>query len=58
MRIVYAITCHPILETHFPQISTSVEIQNLTYMKKSLTQDSIRRQDLLFEKAAIVFQTS
>jgi hypothetical protein len=55
---VCAITYHPILETPFPQISTFVEIRDLTYMEKSLTQDSMRRQDLLFEKAAIIFQTS
>jgi hypothetical protein len=57
-RIVCAITCHPTPETHFPQISTFVEIQDLTYMEKSLTQDSMRRQDLIFEKETIIFQTS
>ena len=55
---VCAITCHSIPETHFPQISTFVEIQDSTYMEKSLTQDSMCRQDFLFEKAFIIFQTS
>ena len=32
--------------------------QVLTYTEKSLTQVLMRRQDLLFEKTAIVFQTS
>ena len=49
------ITYHPTPETHFPQISMFVEIQDLTYMEKSLTQDSMRRQDFLFEKVAIIF---
>ena len=52
------ITRHPTLETLFLQISTFFEIRDLTYMEKSLTQDSMHRQDLLFEKAAIIFQTS
>ena len=52
------ITYHPAPETLFPQISTFAEIWDLMYMEKSLTQDSMRRQDLLFEKAAIIFQTS
>ena len=42
------ITCHPTPDTHFPQISAFVEIRYLTYMEKSLTQDSMHRQDLLF----------
>ena len=50
------ITCHPTPETPFSQISTFVEIRDLTYMEKSLTQDSMHRQDLLFEKAAIIFK--
>ncbi len=57
-RTVCVITCHPTPETHFLQISTFVEIRDLTYMEKSLTQDLMRRQDLLFEKATIIFQTS
>ena len=41
-KTICAITCHPIPETPFPQISTIVEIRDLTYMEKSLTQDSMR----------------
>jgi hypothetical protein len=58
MKTVCAITCHLTPETLFSQISTFVEIRDLTYMEKSLTQDLMRRQDLLFEKATIIFQTS
>jgi hypothetical protein len=58
MKTICAITCHPTPETPFPQISTFVEIRDLTHMEKSLTQDLMRRQDLLFEKATIIFQTS
>ena len=58
MKTVCAITCYPTPETLFPQILTFVEIWNLTHMEKSLTQDSMHQQDLLFEKATIIFQTS
>jgi hypothetical protein len=58
MKTVCVIIYHLTLETLFPQISTFVEIRDLTHMEKSLTQDSIRQQDPLFEKAAIIFQTS
>jgi hypothetical protein len=34
VKTVYAITCHSISETHFPQISMFVEIRDSTYVEK------------------------
>jgi hypothetical protein len=57
-KTVCAITCHPIPDTLFPQISTFVEIQDLTYMEKVIDSQLDVSTGFLFEKASIIFQTS